>query len=476
MTAITPPDPALQGLQARLLDFHHALRDAGIPVAISDGMDAMRATVAIPLLDRGVLREALASTLTSSASHRMAFDTLFDIYFPRTHKLLGEEEAPAGNRGDATDGQGNQPSGPRDPIDFLNELMQQLMEGDDAALRRMAQEAVGQFGRVENADGSSSYFAYRVYRNFNLRGLLRRLMQESGMDEADDELMSRLAADEFEARLRRFREEIDAEIRRRQVESRGPEAIAKRAARPLPEDVDFFSITADEQDHMKRTVRPLARKLATRLAVKRKRARDGTFDVRKTLRRALATGGVPIDPAFKAKRIHRPELVLICDVSGSVAAFAKFTLMFTHALQGQFSRVRSFAFIDSVDEVTELFADGDFAGGMARMTAEADLVWLDGHSDYGHAFEVFARRYRHALTPRTTVLVLGDARNNYRAANTWALKEIKEHSKRMFWLNPEPATQWNSGDSVASDYALVCDQMVECRNLNQLASFIEQVA
>ncbi|CAN5429112.1 VWA domain-containing protein [soil metagenome] len=467
MTAIRPPDPSLQGLQARLLDFHHALRDAGIPVAISDGMDAMRAAGVIDLVDRAALREALAATLTSSASHRMAFDTLFDIYFPRTHALPGEAQAegpPAG--GDA--------NAPVDPMAFLQDLIDQLLDGDDATLRRMAQQAVGQFGRVENADGSSSYFAYRVYRHFNLRGLLRRLMQESGMDGRDD-LVARLAADDFEAKLQRFREEIDAEIRRRQVEARGPEAIAKRAARPLPEDVDFFSVTADEQAHMRRAIRPLARKLATRLAVKRKRARDGVFDVRRTLRRSLASGGVPIDPAYRAKRVHRPELILICDVSGSVAAFAKFTLMFTHALQGQFSRVRSFAFIDTCDEVTDLFADGDFGTGMARMAEEADLVWLDGHSDYGHAFEVFARRFKSALSPRSTVLVLGDARNNYRAANVWALAEIAQQAKRTFWLNPEPATQWDSGDSIASDYARVCDQMVECRNLTQLSEFIEQI-
>lgn len=465
---VTPPDPSLQGLQARLLDFHHALRDAGVPVAISDGMDAMRAAGVIDLLDRASFREALAATLTSSASHRMAFDTLFDIYFPRTSALPGEEEAPGSHVA-------GRPDQPLDPMDFLQQLVEALQGADDATLRRMAQEAVGQFGRVENADGSQSYFAYRVYRHFNLRGLLRRLLQESGI-EGQDDLVSRLMADEFEARLQRFREEIDAEIRRRQVEERGPEAIAKRAARPLPEDVDFFSTTADEQAHMRRAVRPLARKLATRLAVKRKRARDGTFDIRRTLRRALATGGVPIDPAFRSKKVHRPELVLICDVSGSVAAFAKFTLMFTHALQGQFSKVRSFAFIDTVDEVTHLFADGDFATGMARMAEEADLVWLDGHSDYGHAFEVFARRHLAALSPRTTVLVLGDARNNYRAANTWALREIADHAKRTFWLNPEPATQWDSGDSVARDYAVVCDRMVECRNLTQLAAFIETVA
>ncbi len=469
MSALTPPDPSLKGLQARLLDFHHALRDAGVAVSISDGMDAMRAAAAVDLLDRDVLREALAATLTSSASHRIAFDTLFDIYFPRTSALPGEEEAPAGASPD-----GSARPGTRDPMDFLSDLIEQLSAGGDAELRRMAQEAVGQFGRVENADGSTSYFAYRVYRHFNLRGMLRRLMQEAGIEDADD-LVSRLQVDEFEERLRRFREEIDAEIRRRQVESRGPEAIARRAVRPLPEDVDFFSITGDEQAHMRRAVRPLARKLATRLAVKRRRARDGTLDVRRTLRRALGTGGVPIDPAYRSKKVHRPELVLICDVSGSVAAFAKFTLMFTHALQGQFSRVRSFAFIDTVDEVTDLFADGDFGAGMARMTQEADLVWLDGHSDYGHAFEVFAQRYVKTLTPRTTVLVLGDARNNYRAANVWALKEISDHAKRTFWLNPEPAGQWDSGDSIAMDYARVCDRMVECRNLTQLAEFIETV-
>lgn len=473
MTAIIPPDPAMKGLQARLLDFHHALRDAGVPVAISDGMDAMQAAGAVDLLDRAVLREALASTMTSSASHRLAFDTLFDIYFPRTHVLPGEDDT-EGAEAPAAAAQ------VRAPMDFLSELIDRLAEGDEATLRRMAHEAVDQFGRVENADGTTSYFAYRVYRHFNLRGLLRRLLSEAGLEDAGadgtDDLVARLAADEFAARLQRFREEIDAEIRRRQVESRGPEAIATRAVRPLPEDVDFFSVTVDEQAHMRRAVRPLARKLATRLAVKRKRARQGAFDVRRTLRRALATGGVPIDPAFKSKKVHRPELVLICDVSGSVAAFAKFTLMFTHALQGQFSRVRSFAFIDTTDEVTDLFADGDFGRGMARMNDEADLVWLDGHSDYGHAFEVFVRRYREALTPRTTVLVLGDARNNYRAANIWALKEIGDHAKRMFWLNPEPATQWDSGDSIAADYARVCDRMVECRNLTQLAEFIEGVA
>jgi uncharacterized protein len=448
----------LPGLQQRLLDLHTALRDAGVPVALSDGMDAMRAAAAVDLLDRAVLREALAATLVSSPSHRAAFDALFDLYFPRT---LGTPGGPAAA-----------PPADVDPVALAEELVERLIEGEEEEIRRMAREAVAGLGGVRGADGTTSYYAYRVWRHLNLRGLFRRLVQDAGIEGSDD-LADRLLADELAGRLQRFREEVEAEIRRLQAEARGADAVARRAVRTLPEQVDFFSVTADEQAAMQRAVRPLARKLATRLAARRRRARHGALDVRRTLRRALSTGGVPIDPAFRAKRTRRPELVLICDVSGSVAAFAKFTLLLTHALQGQFSRVRSFAFVDTVDEVTDLFADGDLATGMARMAAEADLVRLDGHSDYGHAFDTFARRHRDALTPRTTVLVLGDARNNYRAAGTPALRDIRDRSRRLLWLNPEPRGQWDAGDSLASTYAAVCERMVECRNLAQLAAFVE---
>jgi len=251
--------------------------------------------------------------------------------------------------------------------------------------------------------------------------------------------------------------------------------VARTAVRPLPEDVDFFRVSNDEQVTMSRAVRPLARKLASRLAIKRRRARDGRLDVRRTVRHSMSTGGVPIDPHFRARRIHRPELVLLCDVSGSVAAFARFTLLLCHALQGSFSRVRSFAFIDTVDEVTRLFEGGDFGAAMSRLSTEADLVWLDGHSDYGHAFEAFAHRYGDAVTPRTTVLVLGDARNNYRAANTAVLRELRRNARHVYWLNPEPVAHWGTGDSIALDYAAAVDGMIECRNLRQLADFVESL-
>ncbi len=453
------PDPHLRGMQSRLLDFTHALRRAGVPVAVSDGLDAMRATTHVDLLSRRQLHEALAATMVKSAGHRPAFDTLFDVYFPPRGAGSGEHHDPASDR---------------DVGDFLAELVERLLEGDDAAMRRLAHEAVETFGRVEGRDGAPEYFSYRVFRNININGILRRALMAAG--DAADPLTQRLLNDEIEQRLRHFREEIEAEIRRRMVLRRGADEVARKLVRALPEDVDFFHVTADEQAEMRRAVKPLARRLATRLAVKRKRARRGRLDTRRTLRKSLSTGGVPIEPAWRSKKITRPELLLICDVSGSVAAFARFTLMFCHALQGQFARVRSFAFIDTVDEVTHLFEEGDFADAMRRLSSEADLVWLDGHSDYGHAFERFQAGWAETITPRTTILILGDARNNYRASNNWVLADLRRRARRLYWLNPEPASTWNSGDSIVRDYARHCDDMVECRTLRHLAKFVERIA
>ena len=467
------PDPGLRGVPARVLDLVRALRRAGVPVAVSDSLDALRAAAEIDLLAREQLREALAATMTTSAGQRVVFDPLFDLWFPRT-----TDEAPDGAGaapGDAEGGGTGEPPAPRDVRDFLADLVAALLHADDAALRRLAREAVAGYGRAQGADGRTAYYAYRVYREFNLGGVLARALGEAGFDARDD-LEARLQRDELEARLRRFREAIEAELRRRTAELRGPEEVARRTVRPPLEDVDLFTVTAAEHERMRAAVRPLARKLATRLAVRRKRARDGRLDVRRTLRHTLSTGGVPIDPVFRSKRVHRPELVLLCDVSGSVASFARFTLMLCHALQGQFARVRSFAFVDTVDEVTDLFEDGDFGGAMRRLSTDADVVWLDGHSDYGHALEVFATRYRAAVTPRSTVLVLGDARSNYRAANAWALQDVAERAKRTYWLNPEPRAHWDTGDSIASVYARACDEMAECRTLRQLTRFIEAIA
>lgn len=453
------------GLFDRLLDFVGALREAGVTATQSEAIDAVRALGQVELLRRSQVREALAASTVSSANDRRTFDDLFDLYFPaRRAPREGEEVDPDLLADD----------GGVDDDAFTQALLDALLGGDESAIRRMARQAVDAFGRVEGRDGEPSFFSYKVRRALDPHTLLDTLLEAQGATD-DDPAVQRLLRDEFEQRLEDFRKEVDAEIRRRAAERADLDDVAKRVVRPSVDEVDFFRMTAIEAKELRAQIAPLARKLASRTQVKRRHGRDGRLDVRRTIRRSLATGGVPMDPAFKPRKPHKPELFVITDVSGSVASFARFTLMLVHSLQEQFAKVRSFAFIDTLDEVTTLFEGREFDEAIRRMSSEADLVWLDGHSDYGHAFEVFHDRFIDDLTPRATVLVLGDARNNYRASSSWVIEEMASRARRVLWLNPEAATYWGTGDSITGDYARHVEEMVEVRNLRQLTDFVQEL-
>jgi uncharacterized protein with von Willebrand factor type A (vWA) domain len=186
---------------------------------------------------------------------------------------------------------------------------------------------------------------------------------------------------------------------------------------------------------------------------------------------------VPVDPQFKHPRPHRPEVWLLCDISGSMATFSRFTLQFTHAMSTHFAKLRSFAFVDTIDEVTDFFGPGiDFGSAVERITSEAEVVWLDGHSDYGNSLENFYDRYGRELTSRTTILITGDARNNYRPPRDKVLGDIAKASRAVIWLNPEPRAYWDTGDSTMSDYAKHCTSVHEVRTLRQLEDFVENLA
>lgn len=454
----------------RLLDFSAALRRAGVPVSVSENLDAMRAITYIDLSDREAFSGALAATMVKSDAHMRAFLTLFDLYFAtgRGVEALEEEDSRLLT---GEDGDGQPPS----EGEFLDDLMRTILSGDAAGMRAAARMAVAQFGRVDGARSGSPFFQYRVFRVVDLDEMLRRLMQEVAGGRELTPLEEQMWRDEFEQRLKEFREEVEGDVRRRLAEHRGAEQVAKHTVRPLPEDLDFVRATREEIQQLRRAIRPLARRLATRLAMKRRRANRGRLDMRSTIRHSLASGGVPIETRFKHRAPHKPELFIVCDISGSVAAFARFTLMFVHAFQAQFSRVRSFAFVDHLDEVTRLFDGEDFLVAVDRMNSEADVVRYDGHSDYGSSLERFWHEYGESVGSRSSVVILGDARNNYRASGAWVIKALEKKARRVFWLNPEPVNYWDTGDSIAADYARYASGMFEVRNLRQLESFIERV-
>jgi uncharacterized protein with von Willebrand factor type A (vWA) domain len=292
-----------------------------------------------------------------------------------------------------------------------------------------------------------------------------------------DTLDERLAEETRRAHLELLRTEVRREILRRLVADRGAADVARTLRAPLVEDLDLMHATRDELARIERAVAPLARKLATRLAQRRRHGRRGRLDVRRTIRRSLAHGGVLLDPRFRPPRRSKPELVLLCDVSGSMATFARFTMQLTYAVGSEFSRVRAFSFIDGMDEVTRFFGPGkDFHDALDEMGRTANVVWRDGHSDYGHAFRQFAEDFAGAVTPRTTVIVAGDARNNYRDPAVHVLAAVVAEARALFWLNPEARRYWNTGDSVMEVYADVCDAVYEVRTLRQLERFVEAAA
>ncbi|MDQ6650071.1 MAG: VWA domain-containing protein [Actinomycetota bacterium] len=467
-----------EGLLDRTVSFVGALRQAGLPVSLAESLDAVRAMNTVDLLDREGLRAAFAATTVKRPAHRLAFDTIFDLWWPRaigdgtTASAYGEGGEPV----EGADG----PLDPRDRDALRDALMKLLLDGDEEGLRRLARESVLSLGQADAQPGRQSWFSYRVLRQLSPETLMASLLEAMLGELERGGLAERVARETIKERMRQFEEMVEGEVRRRLAEERGHEKVARTAVKPLTDQVDFLRASRDDLVELRRRVFPLARRLATRLTARRRLGRNGRLDFRRTVRASLGTGGVPLVTHHRPHKPHKPELVVLCDVSGSVSSFAHFTLMLAYALREQFTKVRAFAFIDTTDEVTDFFrpsmeSAGGFPDVMSRMAAEADLVWFDGHSDYGHAFEVFAEHYPDAVGPRTSLLVLGDARNNYRSTGAATLRQLCRQARHSYWLNPEPASYWGSGDSATAAYAELVDEMVECRNVAQLEEFVQRL-
>jgi uncharacterized protein len=479
-----PSSPMLE----LLAGFIQELREAGLPVSLTENLDALQAITHIPIEDREAFKYALGATLVKNQSHWRAFEIVFEVFFSLRgaeysigEELAGLEELPDDamfRRGEDQQGAGGAGEA-LSPEQLAEMLFQSLLRGDNALMRAIARQAVRRFAGMEpGRPVGGTYYLYRTLRNLDLDGVLERLM-DAVRDEAPQPLTSleeRLERDEFESRIDELKKEVEAEIRRRLVADRGVEAMAKTLRKPLPEDVDFMHASREEMLALRKAIYPLTRKLAVRLARKRRHGRKGPLDFRNTVRHSLSYGGVPAEPKFKYPRPSKPDIMVIADISGSVAAFARFTLHLVYAISSQFSKVRSFVFIDGLDEVTSYFEGvDDIAEAVHRVNTEADVVWVDGHSDYGHAFQVFWERYGRDVGPKTAVVILGDARNNYHASQSWIVKEMRHKARNVFWLNPEPRSYWDTGDSIVGEYATYCDGVFEVRNLRQLEAFVDNL-
>jgi uncharacterized protein len=469
----------------RHLEFVEALRAAGLTVSLAEDLDSVRAAEVIGLGDREAFRAALAATLLKRQTRRSLFDALFDLYYPpmlgdgaRGDRVSSSVEGPAPEGGpeDGPAGDADEDSA-AELADLRAELAEAMASGDMSSLSELARESVRRYGHLPGRGrGLSSWSSYNTMQRLSADSLVLRLAQSLMTGTPDREPRAEpLAMASAAVGVERFRGLVETEVRRRIAEEKSPDHVARTTLRPAADQVDFLSARRTDVDEMRRQIYPLARRLATRLAKEQHHRRRGPLDFRRTIRASMATGGVPIATHHRPRRPHRTELVVLCDVSGSVAGFASFTLLLVYALREQFSKVRAFTFVDDVHEVTGEFEPGaDPADTMARLAESARHASLWGRTNYGRALRRFQEQHADAVGPRTTLLVLGDARSNYTDPGLDALREMARAARHAWWLNPEHRRQWDTGDSAATPYAEVVP-MVECRNLTQLSEFVHDL-
>jgi uncharacterized protein len=477
----------MQGQDAALATLVDELRAVGVGVSVGEHLDAARALASIPLADQAVVRSSLQCALIKRAEHLDAFNVLFNLYFGGT--------------------------GPSEPAPFAGltaedlaaALRAAIASGDPVALRQLAEEYVRRYAGLEPGAPVAGVFAMiAASEAANLDGiraeLLAALTGQAGDGVGGDgaggggegaaggggsgggwnvrgssAIADRLRRAEADRAVDSFSAELQAAIRRALVADRGARAVSKTLRVRLAEDVDIATASAAEQEAMVASIGPLAHQLSKLLV--QQEFRRPRLSIRRTLHLAMGTGGVPFRIGTEPPPPPKPEIVVLCDVSGSVATFSRFTLNLLIALDSRLSRLRAFSFVDGLSEITELVSEARSAGRqLSQAEAARGAVRWTGSSDYGHVLRDFARDYSGQFSRRTVVLVVGDARTNYLDPAAGALADVSERVGKLYWLNPEPRRYWNQGDSVMSSYAPFCTQVRECSTLRQIADFVKSLA
>ena len=470
MSLATPYGPKADsgppGLAAKLLGFCDELRGEGVAVGTSEILDAFAALEMVEWTSRDDFREALAATIAKSQDDRRVFELLFDRYFFRAaeaeavQREITErgEGGEGGGEGDAA-GEG----GERIDMDELREQIRDAIEAEDEdRMRDLARLAIAAFGRGEGS-GVVGVDVQRIRRTLGLTAG----QQPPNEDGGERPPIDRSQLTKFERHLRR---ELERDLIER-TETLPP-------SRPLAE-LDRALPTNPTQDlaAVHRAVSQMKRRLATLGQEQRGHSKATAVDVRRTMRASLETGGVPLRLSYKPKRPRRPEIYVLCDVSTSVTSASVFFLSVLHALHDSFRKLRSFVFIERISEVTDVFEhERDFAVVAQKISSEGGVADVSGYTDYGRVWLEFLTEISDDLDPRSTVIVLGDARTNGREPHAEVFAQVAERAGRLFWLNPEPKLYWNYGDSVMAAYERYCDGTFECWTTRHLENFVNVVA
>jgi uncharacterized protein len=445
--------------------FIKVLRGAEVAVSPAETLDAVQVTALLGYQDRAALKQGLGLVLAKSEQDKIAFDQCFDDFFrfdglpPVTNPLPTPPSSMLERLRDLMPGQqGGAGAG------ASSSLGQQLLDNDSAALSRQMAQAAAEVGLD----------AIRVITQKGLYG--RRMMQAMGSAALDDEILqldasAHRADQQLAMRLKAARAQLREGVREYVA---GQFLLqAREHGRQLREqtlrEVSLRQL-AEFRD-VRQQVEKMARRLARKHGRRQRRARRGALDGRRTTVMALKHGGVPASLVWRRRRVQKPKLMVICDVSSSVSAAARFLLMFLYAVNDVVPSVRSFAFASRFGEVTDLFA---------RLPSEQAIAevmdrYAGSGTDYGSMLAQFLDACETQLDSRTTVIILGDARNNELPPQQELLEHIGRRCRQLFWLNPESRLRWGSGDSVMPIYQPYCRDALSCSNLAGLERFVDRL-
>lgn len=438
--------------------FLQVARGAGLRVSAAEGIDAARAVDVVGFADRTVLKDTLSLVLAKTPDEKTLFDECFDLYFkrdefapPDEHEAsppspFGETSPPmAGSEAMGSGGGG-----------ALGEL---LLSEDRAALATAMEQAARESG-LENIRffTQKNLYARRILDRMGLRVLEREIEADRQTDSPD--LVQR--ADRLQARLDYLRDQVRDFVERHLVLFARGETEAFRE--DLLKSARLSNLERRDLERMRVLVRAIAKKLAARYAKTRRRRLRGQLDTRRTLRRNMGWGGVPFITVWKQKRIEKPRVMVLCDVSGSVAPMAQFLLMFLYAVHEALSDIRSFAFAGSLIEVSDILEKEEIEGAIGKIM---QLIGY-GSSNYGNSLADFEDGWGTQITNKTTIIILGDARGNRTDPRVDIMQRLSLRAKRIIWLNPEYRSAWGTGDSDMFRYKPFCGLVTVCNTLRHL--------
>jgi uncharacterized protein with von Willebrand factor type A (vWA) domain len=451
-------------MREELHRFFRTARGAGVRVSPAESIDAMKAVADVGFADRDILRDTLLLTLAKSQDEKQALGECFDLFFSQPEvkdEATAPEDTDESTRPDAAAGE-TQSGDAGTPSPELGELAQMLMSRDRSAIA----------AAMANAANAASLSDIRY---FTQRGIFStRILDLLGIQRLRDDLDALTASNPAEAErlagaLEALRENVRDTVNQALLlyGREETENLRNEILRNAP----LARLERRQVEQMKALIRAIARRLRERYSKPRKRQRRGHLDTRKTLRRNAAWGGVPFLTSWKRRHRDRPKIVAICDVSGSVAQVSDFFLLLIHSLHEVVDDVRSFAFSGHLIEVSDILDTKSPEAAMSEIMSKVGF----GSSDYGRSFVDFEKGFLRTVTPKTTVIVLGDARTNNLDPRADILRQISERSKRLVWLNPEGRMAWGWGDSEMPRYAAFCSVVRQCATAKQLERAVSDI-